>query len=227
MKGIPILLFLLTLSGCICNTAPVHQYLLENMVTPATATGATPRLRGMIVIGPVSLAAELESLSIVTRPGPMEIRSSSTRLWAAPLDEQMAAVISRELSSLLHSDRITVYPGPRFASPRYQVELAVERFDGMPGREFTCRLRWSISDLEEGRMVRSGRFALTLPVQGTTYRDYVAAASTALARLSRKTLAPALVALAGPHVRQAPHQPTCKREEGRTDEEKNVQKDAL
>lgn len=165
MRTIPVLL-LLILSGCIGQTTPVHQYLLREIRPKAAADTGSP-VRATIVIGPVSLPPQLATLAIVVRPGPEEVRSSSTHFWAAPLDELMAAVIRRYLSTLLHSDRVFLYPGPRFARKRYQVELAVDRFDGMPGGTFTCRLTWSISDLERRRLVHVNRFSLTLPVQGT------------------------------------------------------------
>ena len=192
-----VMLLIIGPAGCIGRGSPIHQYTLAAMAE----SGAPPVLkyngRGVILVGPVTLPQQFAGSSIVTRFGPTVIRSSSTHLWAAPLDEQIAAVISRDLSLLLQSGNVSVYPGPRFAEKRYQVDLAIDRFDGMPGKEFTCNLTWTINDLQTRKIIQRKNFSLTIPVNEDNYGAYVTAASTVISRLCAAELAPAVSHLQG------------------------------
>jgi uncharacterized lipoprotein YmbA len=193
----PVILLLITLaSGCIGKNTQIHQYTLEDRVLAPMAAPPVFTDNRMILIGPVILPGQYVGSSIVTRSGTAVIKSSTIHLWAAPLDEQIAALISNQLATLLQSNNVAVYPGPRFADRSLQVELTMDRFSGSPGEDFTCSLTWTINDLQTRKIVRRERFTLTVPVTGNSYQEYVAAASVLLARFSSKVLAPALADLA-------------------------------
>ena len=193
-----ILLFTLTLTGCIGKGAPTHQFTLESL--PGSSRSALPAYtgQGMILIGPVHLPQQLTGQGIVTRLEPTVVNTSATNFWAGPLDEQISTVLSRELAALLQTDKTAPYPGPRFGERAYQVELTVEQFSGTLNGKFTCTLHWTLNDLRTRKIIERKSVTLSAPVSGSSYQDYAAAASRVLADLSSTQLAPATADIARP-----------------------------
>ena len=191
-----LLLLAVVLAGCVGSGMPVHQYTLEVIADREQPRGSGAAIPGMVLIGPVNLPRQYAGSSIVTRPGPGEVHSSATHVWAAPLDGQIASTLARELSLLLTTDRVTVFPGPRFGEKKWPLGLDVRQFSGRPGKDFTCNLTWTLNDLESRKIIKRRGFSLTLPVKGKGYRDYTGAASAALAAFSRE-MAPVLAEVAG------------------------------
>ena len=188
-----LLLSTIALSSCVKNTS-IQQYTLENTVQTASRSRDSGDL-GMVLIGPITMPGQYFGKAIVTRSGTTVVKSSTTRLWAAPLDEQIATLVSRQLKTLLQSDNVAVYPGPRFADRAFQLELVIDRFSGSLGQEFSCELTWTINDLQTRKIVRRGNFSLTVPLADNSYQQYVAAASAVIGRFSA-VLAPAFAELA-------------------------------
>ena len=189
-----ILLSVLVMAGCVGKGMPVHQYTLETITDLKQSRRYATDTSSMILVGPINLPRQYDGRSIVTRSDPAVITSSATHLWAAPLDDQIASTMARDLALLLKNDNISAFPGPRFGEKKWQVVLDVQQFSGSLGKEFTCSLFWTINDLEAGKIIQRRKFSLTVPIKKDGFRDYVIAASTALADLSRE-LAPVLATI--------------------------------
>ena len=59
-------------------------------------------------IGPVSVPAYLDRQELVTRIGQNQLRLSERDRWAEPLSENIARVVSQNISALLRADRIAM-----------------------------------------------------------------------------------------------------------------------
>ncbi|MFP3983873.1 MAG: membrane integrity-associated transporter subunit PqiC [Desulfurivibrionaceae bacterium] len=174
--------------GCLGGGHPVEHYYLGAAVSESGAP--LPKELKLssgefIAVGPVKLTPELKRAGIAVRTGDYRLRVSQTRVWAAPLEEMMAFSLARNLSILLDTDRVEVYPDPRYGEVRYQVELEVVEFSGGLKKGFDCEIIWTLSDDRKGGILTRKRFSRREPLEEEDYDAYVAAASRSLAALAR------------------------------------------
>jgi hypothetical protein len=132
------------LSGC-GYSAPSSFYLLQSMPgiekvkqTSSTGQGLT------ICVGPVMLPKYLDRPQIVTITGTSEVKLASFHRWAEPLQDNFSGVLAENLSQLLGTDRIIIFPRENASSSDYQIIVTVIRFDGEPGGNAVLSARWSI-----------------------------------------------------------------------------------
>lgn len=174
------------LAGCV-RTQPSRFYVLtpipETVVsasTPFSKNGQT------IGVGPIEIPSYLDRPQIVTRTGPNEIRLGEFDKWAGTLKENITSVIAENLSVLLSTDRIHVFPWRTAISVRYQVTARILRFDAIPGEAVTLDTHWVILGDDGRRTLLMRGSEIRLPVPGAGYDDIVAAKSLALGQLSRE-----------------------------------------
>jgi uncharacterized lipoprotein YmbA len=142
--------------------------------------------RILVGLGPIKLPGYLDRQEIVVRGGPNRFDVLENDRWAEPLDENFTRVVAQNLSLLLGTERIVLYPWPRERAPKYQVEIDVFGFESNRAREAQLAARWSISDggnkkpiqLQDSRLIRAAK--------ETTTDGAVAALSEALGDLSRE-----------------------------------------
>jgi len=75
------------------------------VATPSTEPGRAPELG----VGPVTLPRYLERTNIVTRRG-MEMEVAEFDRWVEPLSESVPRAIAANLTTLLRTERIVVFP---------------------------------------------------------------------------------------------------------------------
>lgn len=183
MRGSALALALFVLSGCISKPAPTTVYALEPLPSASPAIATAAELPGLIMVMPVRLPPHLRQKSIVVEEADAGPKMLASHLWAGPLDEQISANLVASLQTLLASPNVALYPGPRYSKPMYQVETEIVRFSG-DSRTFTLRAVTTISDPNQRRVLLRKAFTETLPVEGSGYSAYVAAASEVLGHLS-------------------------------------------
>ncbi len=191
-----IILLVFLVSGCIGKPSPVSNYYLQATAVSSEAARHAGKVkledREIIALGPVDLPPELDRAGIVVKTGNRAIQVSRTSVWSGPLDELMAVALVRNLSHILQTDQVGIYPGPRYAEIRYQVELEVIEFSGDLETEFICEIIWSLSDNRQSRILARKRYRNREVLQSDDYESYVSAASRSLNGLSEE-IAPALV----------------------------------
>jgi hypothetical protein len=187
----PLLLCTLLLSACI--TSPPANTLYTLQPIPQERLGREFTGFGeMILIMPVRLAPQLQGRGLVSQRSATESKAAVNHLWAGPLDQQIAENIARNLKILLGTDNIAVYPGPRYGTTRYQVEVEINEFSGLE-QSFTTRAVYTLSDTAVKTILSRKTFEQTLPIDKPDYSGYVSIASQALSDLS-KEIATALLA---------------------------------
>ncbi len=72
--------------------------------------------------------------------------------WAEPLKDSIANVISENLSILIPTDNIAIFPWNRSTPFHYQLAVEVTRFEGNAGGDSLLIANWSILG-ENGRKV--------------------------------------------------------------------------
>jgi uncharacterized lipoprotein YmbA len=186
MRIISLFLLLITLSGCSSiSISDTHFYSLSAFASNNPVSGTSSKKLG---VGPIRLPRMLKRPQIITRKSDNELVLSEEHQWGGSLKEDLAQVVSENLSSLLGTEQIEMYPWKNAFKPDYQIRINVEQLDGEPGKTVTLKARWWL--LSKGMHMHKDRPAkhsvIKVAVKGKTYADYVSAQSKAVYLLSEK-----------------------------------------
>lgn len=184
---VPCVVFILA-AGC-GSTPPSRFYTLS-----ATPAPAGPASDISVAVGPVTIPAMLDRPQIVVSAGPNEVRLDEFNRWAAPLQSNISRVVADNLSALLGTPRVSLFPQTMSAAADYRVAIQVQTFASAPGEAATLDAVWTVSRAKDGRS-QTGRTALREASPSGGYDGVAAAHSRALARMSRD-IADSLQALA-------------------------------
>ena len=174
-------LCLLLLVGC-ASSAPSRYYVLsplmgEGKVTPEASCVS-------VGIGPIKLPEYVNRPQIVTRTTPNELVLSYFDLWAEPLSDSVPRTLAENVSRLLCTKEVVLFPWKPSRVPDYRVEVELLKMDGTLGRTVSLEAWWSVSSgAEKARVTRKSSYSE--PVAGQDYEALVQAHSRALAALSR------------------------------------------
>ena len=170
--------------GCLSATPPVHYYVLS--AQPVETTAAEQVFKGdfAIGVGPVEIPAILDRPQIVTRTGANRVEVAEFHRWGGSLKKEITETVVEDLSFLLSSYRIYLFPWRNLPEPDYRIILTVHQFDGRPGEAVFLDVSWAIFKPSDEKTFAGKRSTFSIPVQGTAYADYVAAQSRALSDLS-------------------------------------------
>ena len=171
-----------------CSSTPATQFYKLNSL-PSIQQENPAALPGMdiaIGVGPVELPEFLDRPQIVTRKGQNQLEIAEFHRWAASFPRDFSRVLAKNISTLLPTDRVAVYPWEDSFSPTYQVKLDVEQFDGQLGERVLLRVIWSLVGQEGKKELVVRKTLIEEPVLTNDYEGLVAAQSNALATLSRE-----------------------------------------
>jgi uncharacterized lipoprotein YmbA len=139
-----------------------------------------------IGVGPIQMPLYLDRSDIVTRDSLNQVDIVDFSQWAGPLQENFSRVLAENLSVLLATDKVGIFPFVRRDSIDYNVSVYVTRFDGMPGDKAHLRARWSILDSRRKQSYYEKHTIVSQPTQDGTTAALVAAESAAIGVLSRE-----------------------------------------
>lgn len=176
----------LMLFGC-ARSMPAKFYLLHPL--QEAAAGKQPSSSLSIGVGPVDMPEYLDRPQIVTRVSPGEVRLAEFERWAEPLKGNFSRVLGENLSQLLATDRIAIFPWTGAPQIDYRVTVEVTRFDGAPGTAVQLDTRWTLIQEKDQKSVTEKKSVITIPVEGQDFGGLVAAQSKAVAGLSREIAA--------------------------------------
>ncbi len=148
-------------------TAVVHT-------EPHGKTGGGETSTLTITVGPVSLPAAVDRPQLVLSVTPNQVAVDEFNRWASPLKGDIARVIAENLSALLGSPYVSVFP--QSVSPSYRVTIDVTRFESAPGEEARLNAIWLVRSAADGQS-QGGRTVLTELVREKTSSALVAAHS--------------------------------------------------
>jgi uncharacterized lipoprotein YmbA len=184
--GWALLLVAFLLAGC-SSTPPTRFYKLNSLPGGQQENpAALPGEDIAIGVGPVELPEFLDRPQIVTRKSQNQLEIAEFHRWAASFPRDFSRVLAKNISTLLPTDRVAVYPWEDSFSPTYQVKLDVEQFDGRLGEQVFLRLIWSLVGQEGMKELVVRKTLIEEPVLTNDYEGLVAAQSNALATLSRE-----------------------------------------
>ena len=179
------------LQGCTIfgggTAQPTQNYVLNSVYSDETQPKVVADLHDIgILVGPVRMALYLDRSDIVIRDSQNQILLAEFSQWAGPLQENFSRVLAENLSVLLTTDRVGIFPGTRAMSFDFNVTVNVTRFDGIPGEKADLRARWGILDKNRKKMLFENHSVLSQPTKDDSMEALIAAESRTLADLSRE-----------------------------------------
>lgn len=178
---------LINVVGC-ATTQPTRFYMLSALPNPQSQSDAdSPGLS--LGIGPIELPPYLDRPQIVTRTSGNELHLAEFDKWAEPLQDHFTSVLAENLSLLLSTDRIIIFPWERSTPVDYQVTVKVTRFDATVGGDTSLIARWSIIDSDDREVLMMKKSRFSEPAAREDYDAMVSAMSNNLADLSRAIVA--------------------------------------
>jgi uncharacterized lipoprotein YmbA len=180
-----VMLAALMLVGCRSSASPVEFYTLNpisGMQKKTNTAAADQKLA--IGVGPVEIPTILDRPQIVTRTGQNRLQMDEFHRWAGPLDENFARVVAENISILLPTDHVAVYPWDADFKPRYQIAMNVSYFEGRLGETIRLEVLWRVSDPKNQKKLIQKKSVIKEPLPTKDYEALVAAKSQALVTLS-------------------------------------------
>jgi len=177
----------LLLAGCRSSAPPVEFYTLNplsDMQGKANTTATDQKLS--IGVGPVEIPEMLDRPQIVTRSGPNKLKIDEFHRWAGRLDESFARVLAENISLLLGTDQVAVYPWQTDFKPRYRIALEIRYFEGQWGKDVLLEALWRVTSQESQQTHTVRKSVIREPLSATSYEELVAVKSRAIAQLSRE-----------------------------------------
>jgi uncharacterized protein len=138
-----------------------------------------------IAIGPVTIPSEIDRPQIILRDHESRIKMSEYHRWSGPIQEDIASVLSSNLSLLLGTDRILPRDQESLFPFTHFIALHINRFDGQWKGEVLLDVTWSIQKNQHPYPLIVKRSVIREPVLSDDYEGLVATQSKALSGLSR------------------------------------------
>jgi uncharacterized lipoprotein YmbA len=170
-------------AGC-GGSPPIQYYTLSAEASPdSNLAGKNER---HITIGPVTLPDVIERPQLVLRATPNRVTLVEEHQWAEPLQSEIPLVIAENLTRLLGTKQVSVYPQSAGDQAQYRILIDVQQFESALGGRASIEAFWTIRKNFRGDpSVRSGHSSVEEPVGGSSYEALAAAHSRGLARVSR------------------------------------------
>lgn len=177
-------LCLTTLAGC-GVTQPARFYILTPVEDSSTNTAPGPALG----IGPVTFPAYLDRPEIVHRSGDNQLQFADSDRWAEPLKTTFSRTLAENLSVMLPTDQVNLYPWARSARIDYQISIDVTRFDADASGTVVLTAGWEIIRPGDATVASRHKHTCTEATGGMVYPALVAAQSRCVERLARAIIA--------------------------------------
>lgn len=165
------------IAGCSAS-APARFYTLE----PTAIPQAAPAAHEAVMVGPVSVPAEVDQPQFVVQVAPNRVEVEDFNRWAAPLGDGIARAVAGDLAAQLGTPDVVTAPVANF-NPAYQVTIDVQRFESIRGQAALVEAVWAVRRTAGGD-THTGRTVAREAVQDDGFDALAAAHSRALARVS-------------------------------------------
>jgi len=179
-----VVMFLIFFTGC-GTTKSSRFYTLNSLKAQDTAQKTTSSERDILIgIGPVNIPDYLERPQILSRTSQNELYIDEFNRWAGSLENDIARVLSGNLSTLLSEEHVSVLTSMPAAAVEYRIMLNVTRFDIMPDNTFLLKTQWRILGKDEKKLLMRESY-LSEQIDGKDYGTRVATMSRVVEMLSR------------------------------------------
>ncbi|MEE9122437.1 MAG: PqiC family protein [Syntrophobacteria bacterium] len=191
LTGTVLIISFIILGGCLGKGTQkaTKLYLLEPLSSSMEEQGA-PADEGIVLgVGPIKGRDYLNRPQIVTRTSKNEITIHEFHHWGESLGDNFTVVLAQNLSILLSTDQMFIYPWSRKPPLDFQVVVDIVRFDGEFGVEASLLahyyvLKFDEEGTREQMVMRKSSFSK--PIKDDSYEALVSAMSELVADFSRE-----------------------------------------
>jgi uncharacterized lipoprotein YmbA len=192
LLGTALIALIVSFGGCLGTGTqkPTDFYLLQPLTSSAEEHGAVVGEGVVLGIGPVRVQEYLNRPQIVTRTSTNEIKIHDFHYWGEPLSSTFTAILAQNLSVLLSTDRILIFPyrSKQELPLDYQVVVDVVRFEGELGVKASLLAQYYILkfDGNERKQTVTRQTSFSKPLVDKSFETLVATLSALVADLSRE-----------------------------------------
>jgi uncharacterized protein len=148
----------LALAGC-GSDKPTRLYVLS----ATTEQSATMSPQGVAVgVGPITLPKYLDRPQIVMGVSANQLSQANLDQWGGDLNDNITRVLATNLSDLLGTERVSLYPWKDRAPIDFQVTMDVSKFETEADGSTVLSVFWNIVNASDGTVLEMHR---------STYRD--------------------------------------------------------
>ena len=166
---------------------PSNNYVLSSLYSGETQPQPVADLSEIgILVGPIRMAMYLDRSDVVIRNSQNAVEIAEFSSWAGPLPENFSRVLAENLSLLLNTKKVAIFPGTKLPFHDYNVSMNVTRFDGRPGDKTQLRARWVILDKKRKHMLFQEHTILSQPTENDSIEALVASQSRLVVDFSRE-----------------------------------------
>jgi len=169
-----------------CASTPTNFYTLEAQSRPPVVTGTSSAKKTLIGIGPLTLPALLDRKGIVTRAENNTVQIAEFDQWAAPLQNNVIAVLSKNVAALQPDAIVRAYPWSVYGNVDYRVIIDITRFDTQLGKSANLEASWAIMEEKNHTIVGNGQTKLQQPLNDPSYNSAAQGLSKLLSDLSQQ-----------------------------------------
>ncbi len=163
-----------------CGTSPpAHFYTLS-----AVAPTPSPPSSLLVAVGPVTIPAVVDRPEFVVNTGPNELHLDEFNRWASPLQDNLARTIAEDLTAMLGTPHVILFPQALASDPDFRVAVELRSFQSTLGGPAVLDAVWTIRRSSDGR-TQTGRSLVQERATDASYEALAAAHSRAVARLSQ------------------------------------------
>jgi uncharacterized lipoprotein YmbA len=182
-----ILLAAVLFAGCRGSSPKVEFYTLNSPIANAPKANPMDAHQSISIgVGPVSIPEILDRPQIVTRSGPNKLKVDDFHRWAGRLEDDFARVLAKNISLLLATDQVAVYPWDPGFKPQYQVTLDILHFEGQWGREVLLEVFWRVTDPQKQTNLDIKKTVVKEPLPGDDYETLISTKSRTVTTLGRE-----------------------------------------
>lgn len=167
------------------QSPPTRLYTLTALAQTTGGQRATGGQGPAIGVGPVELPQYVDRPQIITGDGGNELRRAEFDQWAEPLGTNFTRILAANLSTLLETDRVAVFPWKGPVPLDYQVVVEVTQFLGNPNGSVSLVALWRVLGKDGREAIASRQSSFTESAGSQDYEALAAAMSRTVASLSR------------------------------------------
>jgi uncharacterized lipoprotein YmbA len=169
-----------------CASTPTNFYTLESQSRPPAVTTIASAKKLLIGIGPLTLPALLDRKGIVTRAENNSVQIAEFDQWAAPLQNNVIAVLSKNVATLQPNAIVRAYPWSVYGNVDYRVIIDITRFDMQLGKSANLEASWAIMEEKNHTIISNGQTKLQQPLNDASYNSAAQGLSKLLSELSQQ-----------------------------------------
>jgi uncharacterized lipoprotein YmbA len=169
-----------------CASTPTNFYTLESQSRPSAVTTRAITKKRLIGIGPLTLPALLDRKGIVTRAENNSVQIAEFDQWAAPLQNNVIAVLSKNVATLQPNAIVRAYPWSVYGNVDYRVIIDITRFDMQLGKSANLEASWAIMEEKNHTIISNGQTKLQQPLNDASYNSAAQGLSKLLSELSQQ-----------------------------------------